>query len=175
MQYVAFLRGINVGGNKKVPIAELKKTLEKTGYENVKTLLASGNVAFETKITPPKTLEKHLAEIIEKKFGFPVPVLIRTVADLQKLAASNPFTSVKDTSNKHLYITFLADKPKSTFKIPYTSPDKSFTILCATDTEVCSFLDRNIAKTPDAMSVLEKTYGKNVTTRNWNTIQKLLV
>lgn len=62
--YIALLRGINVGGNKKVPMADLKKMLEKAGYENVRTLLNSGNAVFETASTKPETIAKNIGEQI---------------------------------------------------------------------------------------------------------------
>ncbi len=173
--YIALLRGINVGGNKKVPMADLKKLLEKNGYEDVKTLLASGNVLFSTVKMEQKKLERELEALLEKHFKFPIPVLIRTADSIQKLIDANPFKEVKETPETRLYITFLSEKPTGKLKIPYISPGKEFKILEATETEVCSvlILSENV-KTTEAMNILEKEYGKKVTTRNWNTVLKLV-
>lgn len=175
MKYAAFLRGINVGGNKKVPMAYLKKCLEKLGFKNVKTLLNSGNVVFETSKTKPEVLRKNIEAQIEKTFGFPSSTIIRSLEELQKLIDSDPFKGMKVTPATRLYITFLSEKPKTKLKIPYTSPDKNFKILRASNTEVCSWLvvtaDRGSV---DAMGMIEKEFGKNVTTRNWNTVEKML-
>lgn len=169
--YILFLRGINVGGNKKVPMADLKKLLVSLGFQNVKTYLASGNASFEAKTKPSAT---EIERQIEKTFGFPVDTIIRTLADLQKIRTSDPFAGIDVTKQTRLYVTFLTDKPASSLPIPYTSPDKSFRILSATKSEICSVLDLAIATTPEAMNILEKTYGKKITTRNWNTIFKII-
>jgi len=80
MKYVAFLRGINVSGHHKVPMAELRKELTKLGFTNVITLLNSGNVIFESSSDDAELLEKTIAEHLEKVFGFQIPVLIRNAA-----------------------------------------------------------------------------------------------
>ncbi len=175
IKYAALLRGINVGGNKKVPMADLKKLLEKAGFTNVKTLLASGNVILEATEKDPMKLRKNLEMLIEKKFGFPVPVIIRTIDALHALSKTNPFKGIPVTEATRLYITFLSDTPTSTLKIPYTSPDKFMTILAVTDGEVISVLTVTADRgSVDSMAIIEKEFGKNVTTRNWNTVQKMI-
>ena len=169
--YILFLRGINVGGNKKVPMADLKKLLLSLGFQNVKTYLASGNASFDAQKKPTAVEIEHQ---IEKTFGFSVDTIIRTLSDLHKIRASDPFAGIDVTKQTRLYVTFLADKPGSSLSIPYTSPDKSFRILSATKSEIYSVLDLAIATTPEAMNILEKTYGKKITTRNWNTILKII-
>ncbi len=173
-KYAAFLRGINVGGV-TVKMDKLKKTFEAIGFTNVKTLLASGNVLF----TAPSASESTLAQKIEKKletaFGREIGVLVRKVEELQRLADADPFARIKVTLQTRLYVTFLAEKPKSSLKIPYESPDKNFKIIRATGSEVCSVLTLSPnSRTVDLMSILEKEFGRKVTTRNWNTINKIL-
>ncbi|HVW66487.1 MAG TPA: DUF1697 domain-containing protein [Candidatus Peribacteraceae bacterium] len=173
--FIALLRGINVGGNKKVPMADLKKAMEKAGYTNVKTLLNSGNVVFDASEKKPEKVRTKLESVIEKKFGFPVPTLIRAQEEITALIALDPFKNISVNKDMRLYVTFLSEKPTSTVKIPYVSPDKSFTILRVTDHAIFSVLQLSEKfHTPDAMNVLEKEFGKNITTRNWNTIQKLV-
>lgn len=172
--YVALLRGINVGGNKKVAMADLKKMLEKMKYENVRTLLNSGNVVFDAPTTPLKKLNTTLEAQFEKTFGFTSAFIVRPMSELEKLIKLDPFKKITVTKDIRLYVSFLPDTPKSALKIPYVSPDKDFTILAVTDGEICSVLDLAKGKgTPDAMGVLEKEFGKNMTTRNWNTVMKL--
>lgn len=174
-RYVALLRGINVGGNKKVPMATLKKALEGAGYANVKTLLASGNVLLDGKEKTAAALRKNLEPLLEKTFGFPIPVIARTAGDLKELAKGDPFKGVTVDGDTRLYVTFLgASTPKGTIAIPYESPDKTFRILRATPTHVASVLRLGGTRTVDAMAVLEKEFGKDVTTRNWSTVLKLL-
>ena len=171
-KYAALLRGINVGGNKKVPMAELKKILEKSGLKNVKTLLASGNVIFESNSNILQ-LQTLIPSIIEKEFGFPVPVLLRTYKEIEKIIELNPFKEIKVTSQIRLYVTFLFENPEKKSTASYISKDESFKIILLSDKTVFSVLDLSISNTPEAMNMLEKIYGKNITTRNWNTILKI--
>jgi uncharacterized protein (DUF1697 family) len=163
-RFVALLRGINVGGNKKVPMADLKKAMEKAGYDNVKTLLASGNVVFEADEKKPETVRKDLEALLEKTFKFPIPTLIRTAADIQALITADPFKGIRVTDATRLYVTFLTDKPKAALKLPYVSEDKAIRILRASPTEVISVMtvseDRSSV---DAMAIIETTWGRNVT------------
>lgn len=175
-KYVALLRGINVGGNKKVPMADLKKALEALKYKDVKTLLASGNVVFDAPEKDPKKVIATLEKKLEATFGFTIPVILRTHEHLQKLNKANPFKGIQVTDNTRLYVSFLSEKPATKLKIPYTSPDGNYRILLAADSEVISVLEVTPDHgTIDAMSILEKEFGKKITTRNWNTIQKLLL
>jgi len=174
-KYVAFLRGINVGGHKKVKMEDLRKTFMSTGFENVKTLLASGNVLFEAPKTAENSLVQQIGKMLEKTFGFEIGVIIRSIDGLQKLADQNPFQGIEVTPKTRLYITFLSDKPNSSLKIPYQSPDGNFKILSATNSEVFSVLIVTPnSRSVDLMNVLEKEYGRKITTRNWNTIEKIL-
>ena len=174
MKYAAFLRGINVGGNKKVPMAKLKNVLEDMGFAEVRTLLASGNVLFDAKKESLPTLEKKIAAELEKQFGFTIPVLLREVSDVENIIESGPFKGINVTKDTRLYVTFLLENHKSAMKIPYASPDKSFRIIRLDDDSVFSILDLSKSGTPEAMSILEKEFGKHITTRNWNTIMKVV-
>jgi len=78
-KYVAFLRGINVGGHHKVPMADLRKELEKLGFENVETLLNSANIIFEAISDYEENLEKKISAHLEKSFGFPIPTIVRKI------------------------------------------------------------------------------------------------
>jgi len=168
-KYVSFLRGINVGGHKKVPMAELKKHFEIMGFRNVKTLLASGNVVFEGE-------ESHLNQIphqLEKAIGFSIPVIIFPFHKLEEILQSDPFRDIEATTKTRLYITFLPDIPKSGLTIPFETDDGSFRIIQQNGKFIYSVLDLEKTGTVDGMKILEKEYGKNITTRNYNTIQKI--
>jgi len=93
---------------------------------------------------------------------------------IEKVVDSDPFQGVKVMKDTRLYVTFLSEEVKSVLKIPYITPDKSFRILCLKDNMIFSIHDLLKTGTRDAMSILEKEFGKNITTRNWNTIVKIL-
>ena len=175
MKYIALLRGINVGGNKKVPMADLKKVLEELSLADVKPLLNSGNVVFSSTEKDVRVLTDKIKTRLEKEFAFQIPVILRTRDAIQSLIASDPFKNITVTAETRLYVTFRADESQKGFvKIPYESPEKDFGILKVTEGEICSFLFLSPKQgTLDLMSFVEKEFGKNVTTRNWNTVVKL--
>lgn len=173
-KYLAFLRGINVGGNHKVPMAELKKILAKLGFENVKTLIASGNVAFESSESNPAKLRLTIEKALQKMFGFEIPTIVRTADQLAALIKADPFKKIKVTSLTRSYVTFLGDKPPKELKKSYVSEGKEFRILEVTDGEIFSVLELSPTnRTVDSMNYIQKKFGKNITTRNWNTVQKM--
>jgi uncharacterized protein (DUF1697 family) len=173
--YVAFLRGINVGGHKPVRMEELQKAFAALGFADVRTILASGNVLFACREADTDALAKRIEEKLRKVFGFAIGTMVRSLEDLQRLAAGQPFRGLRVTPQTRLYVTFLAQPPASRFKAPYTAPDKSFTILRASPAEVCTALTlAPKAGTVDLMAALEKEFGKKITTRNWNTIARIL-
>lgn len=171
--YVALLRGINVGGHHKVPMADLKKLMAESGFSAVKTLLNSGNVVFTAKPLPVKKLEQQISAAIEQQFGFPVPVLVRPAEALTDLVQTDPFRDITVTPDTRLYVTFLSDSPADLPEFPNQSDDRSFVMLGYHQQAIISVLDLSHSKTVEAMVVLEKLFGKNVTTRNWNTVLKL--
>lgn len=172
-KYAALLRGINVGGNHKVPMLELKKVMTELGFRNVETLLNSGNVIFEAAEEPSLTLEKTIEDRLLQVFGFPVPVLLRSCASIHQLLLKDPFRDVQMSDDIRLYVSFLKEVPETNLTFPWSSPDGSYQILDLEDRTICSVLDLSINKTPKAMDALEQLYGKNITTRNWNTILRI--
>lgn len=169
--HVAFLRGINVGGHSIVSMNDLRNAFEKCGLTNVRTMLNSGNVLFSTPKGTARTLERLLENCLEKIMKKKINVIVRTKKDIEKLVAAEPFAGIRVTKETRLYITFLQQKPKRALHIPYTSDDGFFRILALKKGEIYSTLTLSPQKkTTDAMTILEKEFGKQVTTRNWNTI-----
>lgn len=109
--YIALLRGINVSGQKKILMADLKRMFHDLGYEKVVTYIQSGNVIFQTKKTAEAKLEKTIKAAIEKTFGFDVPTLVLTSTELQEIENSNPYKD-RDVEHKFLGLTILATPPE---------------------------------------------------------------
>lgn len=173
--WVAFLRGINVGGHKPIKMDALKKTFESLRYRNVATVLASGNVVFETAATSAPKIAAEIEEKLKRSFGHDIGVMVRTIDQIRALSDADLFKRVKVTPNTRLYVTFLSEKPNGKLKIPYTSPERDFQILRVSPSEVCSVLTLSPSRgTTEAMKILEKEFGRKVTTRNWNTVEKIL-
>lgn len=170
MRYVAFLRGVNVGGV-TVKMADLTKLLEKSGFEDVKTLLASGNVIFESAKKDSRKLAGDIEKILETKYKRTIRVIVRPMHDLEMLAKGNPFKGIVADKNTVLYVTFLDKAPTNHFKT--TSEYLTVTKTCPF--AVCIALDRHGGHNSiDVMMDLTKHYGKDITTRNWNTVEKIL-
>ncbi len=180
LRYVAFLRGINVGGHKPVKMADVSAAFEAMGFQNVETVLASGNVIFET---PPGAglpdnaldLAVHIEQHLQQAFGYPIAMALRALADLQRLVDSEPFKGVPITPDTRLYVTFLSDPAKSRPDFTYSAPEGDLRIARVGPGEVCSVLTLSPARgTTDLMALLEREFGGGVTTRSWNTVKKVL-
>lgn len=173
-RYVALLRGVNVGG-KMLKMATLKEMLESMGYTSVKTLLNSGNALFEATERSVPQITKAIEQQIEETFGFHVDTIVHPVSYIQKMIESQPFKDSILTPDTRFYVTFLSEKPQHKIAIPYESPGKYMRILKVTDEAVILVITVS-AKigTTDAMKILEKEFGKKITTRNWNTVQKIV-
>jgi uncharacterized protein (DUF1697 family) len=173
--YVAFLRGINVGGHRPVPMQGLKKAFESLQFKNVRTLLASGNVLFEAPRADTVAREMKIEVQLMKTFRHEIGVFIRTMEDLQRLSASRPFSGIPVTPQTRLYVTFLSEKLGKDLQIPYESPGGNFKILRASEREVWSVVTiLPNSRSVDLMQVLEKKFGQRITTRNWQTILRVL-
>ena len=171
---VAFLRGINVGGHHKVPMADLRSQLAAMGCLHIKTVLNSGNVLFDIGENAIQQLEQNIESYISNAFGFPIPVVLRTKQSLADLIASIPYEELIIQPNKKLYVTFVKDDPNMELILPYFSEDRTMQIVAFEHRTVVSVLDLSQTDTPKGMEELEKLFGKQITTRNWNTILKIL-
>jgi len=169
--YISILRGINVSGQKKIKMEALKALYESLGLKNIIVYIQSGNVIFESKETDIKKLTIKIEKRIKTSFGFDVVVFIKSKNDLQKIFSKNPFTK-KDP--KSIYITFLSDIPEN---IPTEEinrvKDKSeeFVFL---GKEIFLFCPNGYGRTKLSNNFFEGKLKLSATTRNWNTINKLL-
>lgn len=177
MTYVALLRGINVGGNNKIKMADLRILLSNAGFLNVKTILASGNIILESKLSADECKAK-IEKLIAEEFTINLSAIVLPHSEVRKLVAAEPFKNTRITPSTRLYVTFLPNKIKPKLKAGFKSETEgrgSFQILQVTPTAVCSVLTlARSGTTLDLMNFLDKQLGKQVTTRNWNTVLKLL-
>ena len=168
-KHVMLLRGINVGGHKKVPMKELKKVLEIEGFHRVKTLLNSGNVVFEAEQEKANGIE----QLLGRSFGFPIHVIMLPFGSIADMVESEPFRDIEVTSKTRRFVTFTGGRQAKSIKIPYQTEDGTFRIIGQSGNAVFSVLDLENTGTVEAMSILEKEFGKEITTRNYNTIEKI--
>jgi uncharacterized protein (DUF1697 family) len=172
--FVAFLRGINVGGKHKIEMAALRQVFADAGFSNIKTILASGNVLFEATEADPARLKSSIEAALQQAFSHQISVLLRSRAEIQTLVDADPFGGIPVTPETRLYITFLPSAPKALPGPAEIPTAENYQILSVTPGEVVSVLTLMPQfGTVDSMEILEKVFGKQVTTRNWNTIQKI--
>jgi len=170
-QYVAFFRGLNVTGKNALKMSDLKKTLESIGCTNVKTVLASGNAIFTAPQDLPKTLQQKIETELAKGYDYKGNVILRPIETLHSLMNANPFSSIETSPDTRLYVTFLPTPPES----HAIEQLENFSVIHTTDTEVFSVLTLSPnSKTVDVMKILDNAYGKTITTRNWNTIKRMV-
>src|SRR5580765_8250717 len=109
--YALLLRGINVGGNKRVPMADLRALITALGFDHPRTLLNSGNAVFAGPATASAVLARKFEQAIEKRFGFEVGCVVRTGPEWTALMAANPFPGESKRDPGHLVVIALADAP----------------------------------------------------------------
>ena len=170
---VALLRGINNVGSRRVTMAALKAAFEAMGCENVRTVLASGNVVFAPPGQSPDLVRK-LTDGLEKALGFPIVVITRTVREIEGIIRSEPFRDVPAGPEDQFYVTFLGGKGRARPVAQLPDPPKETRIVRVDPKEIFSvvMLSRG-AKTPDLMNYLDRNLGPAGTTRNWRTALKL--
>lgn len=166
--YAAFLRGISPLNAK---MSELRECFEAAGFSNVKTVLGSGNAVFETRSRSRATLERQLEAAMEKDLGRVFATTVRSIDELAALVAADPYKAFKLAPNCKRVVTLLHAKPKARVKLPIELDDAR--ILCVKGTEIYSAYVPS-AKGPVFMHLIEKTFGKDLTTRTWDTIGKVI-
>ena len=169
--YIALLKGINVGGHKKVPMAELRELLTKTGFIDVRTYIQSGNVFFQSSEEIVLKIEEQIKEAILSYFGFEVSVLIRTRSDLQRIFDACPFTEEKKIKS---YFTMLHDTPEEELvKIAsekvYEGEEYKIIKDC-----IYFFCKKGYGQAKFNMNFFERKLKTTGTARNYNTMAKLL-
>jgi uncharacterized protein (DUF1697 family) len=168
--WVALLRGINVGRNKRVAMSDVRALLDALGYGDVRTHLQSGNAIFTTGRTAASKLEQQIFARIKADLGIDVSVLVRSSAELAAVVAANPFVAQRIPTNQ-LHAVFLSGVPQSS-KVASVDHD-------AVAPDKFAFGDRVIyvqlpggvmaSRLPD----WERLLGLRATQRNWNTVTRL--
>jgi uncharacterized protein (DUF1697 family) len=163
MRVGVFLRGINVGGNKKIPMAGLREALTRAGHTGVKTLLQSGNVILDK--AKPAELEK----LIEAEFGMKVRVIVRTHAELVQVIEGNPFKQHEDQPSR-LAVGFLEKDPGKVAIDPQPYAPDEFVLR---GKDMYLWFPNGQAETKVGNNAFQKALGVAMTVRNWNTVTKV--
>jgi uncharacterized protein (DUF1697 family) len=168
--WIALLRGINVGRNKRIAMGDLRAMLDSLGYTDVRTLLQSGNALFTATTRKPETLERDISSGIKATFGMDVAVMVRTAADFASAVDANPFVA-QGVASSELHASFLSAAAPAA-KLKEVDRDACVPDEFAVGTRVIYLRLRNGvmgSRLPD----WDKVLGVRATTRNWNTTVKL--
>ena len=169
---VILLRGINVGGHKKVPMAELRRIAEDLGLEEPRTYIASGNLICRSSLAP-RELEELVETALKEAFGFDVAVIVLRSDAWLSLAARSPFPDA-ETERPNLLHLGLAKRPPSAGAAEhlarYASADERFEVF---DHGVWIDFAQGAGRSKLTPKVLDAALGAPVTGRNWRTVQKL--
>jgi uncharacterized protein (DUF1697 family) len=171
-RYVAFLRAINVGG-RVAKMDALRKAFESLGYSNVETLLASGNVLFESAVRSEGKLQTQIENALRKSLGYEVATFVRSSADIAAIASHPAFDTAEFTAGASQYIAFFQDPPTT------QSRRQIMTCVTAVDdfrfrgSEMYWLCRKRFSESTFSGAMLERTIGGPATVRNTTTVQRI--
>ncbi|KPI00638.1 protein of unknown function DUF1697 [Actinobacteria bacterium OV450] len=174
-KYAALLRGINVGGAKKVPMAELREVLTGLGHTGVQTYLQSGNAVFATTGKDPAALARELERAIEARFGFAVACLVVDGDYLRAVAEACPFPAA-ELEGRQLHATFLSEQPGEERFAAIDGPAYLPEEYRIGDRVVYLYAPDGLGRSKLAEALYRPAVFKGIdaTTRNWNTVARLV-
>jgi uncharacterized protein (DUF1697 family) len=172
MRYIAFLRGINVSGQKLIKMDALKQHFELPGFKNIATYIQSGNVLFDARETEEEQLRKKIEKQLAVKLGYEVPTIIRSIDDIRKAIGNNPFADITEDKGRKLYITFLSSAPSSSVHTSLDSYANADEVVKVIGRELY-IVSGGIGNSKLSLSLIEKKLGVAGTMRNWATVNKI--
>ncbi|WP_417213157.1 DUF1697 domain-containing protein [Bizionia sp.] len=169
--FVLLLKGINVGGHKKIPMADLRNLLTTSGFKNVKTYIQSGNVILESATKDIARIESDITAVILKHFGFEVSVLVKTRVDLERIFKASPFSEEKKKASYFIMLhkTPDADLVREASEKVYEGEEYEIINDC-----IYFFCEKGFGQAKFNVSFFERKLNTFATARNYNTMLKLL-
>jgi uncharacterized protein (DUF1697 family) len=167
-RYAAFLRGV-MPTNARMP--ELKASFEAAGFADVRTVLASGNVVFDARAASVSALERKAEAAMQKRLGRSFLTIVRPLDALRSLVAEDPFRGFRLPPAAKRIVTFLRRPPASPVALP--AEVDGARILCLRGGEALGAYERT-PRGPVFMTLIESTFGREVTTRTWDTVRKVV-
>lgn len=166
------LRGINLGSSRRVPMADLRALFEEAGYGDVQTYVQSGNVVLES-ASSPADLEREAAALISERFGFDVPVVVRTARQLAAVVKRNPLGDVA-SEPKRYQVSFLAAKPPADVVRAMQEAAVGEERVVCHGREIYAWHPEGVARSKLWNALAGKGLGVTATARNWTTVLALL-
>jgi uncharacterized protein (DUF1697 family) len=168
---VALLRGINVGGKNLLPMKELAALFAECGSADVATYIQSGNVVFRAALAGA-ALETKLERAIADRFGFEVPVVVRSAAELRAISKQNPFLPARDVGELHVAFLKHAPAPERVAALDHRrSPPDEFEVVAR---EIYLRCPNGVARTKLTNAYFDRALATISTARNWRTVLKLV-
>ena len=171
--YVSLLRGINVGGHKRIKMDQLRTSLEALGLQQVKTYIQSGNVVFKAAKMSPATLSKKIETKIISEFGFSASVISRSADEIANTIKGNPFLGQSGIDPDKFHVAFLSEAPAPAALKKLTDltlkPDQS----CCLGKEVYLYFPNGVSGSSLWKYPLDGVLSVVATTRNWKTVNTL--
>lgn len=167
------LRGVNVGGHNVIKMDALRELYASLRFDDPRTYVQSGNVVFRTKAADEGALAKKIRNAIEKKFGIKPEIILRSLADLQRTIAANPFADRKNVEPNKLHVGFLAEKPSSDVQKKLEGISGVPEELHLVGRDLYIYFPEGAGRSK-LTPVLDRTLKSSVTARNWNTVCKML-
>ncbi len=171
-RYALLLRGVNVGTKNSLPMVELRAMLTKSGCTDVQTYVQSGNAVFGTKLGAAE-LTKAIEEALERYMGRPIATTLRTHKQLKAIIEANPFAKAA-TNLAYLCVTFLANTPTKSEVAPLHAQNFKPELFQVAAKEIYTWHPNGQGRSPLAAALQKLPLRGAVTTRNWNTVLKLL-
>ena len=173
-KYIAFLRGINVGGHKLIKMDNLRGIFKSMGLSNIRTYIQSGNAGFETKESDKEHLKIKIEKHLKKKLGYHVPVLLRELSALENMLARDPFKGYTDNEQIKLYVCFLEKPPDKIPILPLINQKEGLELIkiIKTDAYLISHPIKGRYGFPN--NFIEQELQVISTARNWNTVVKII-
>lgn len=166
-RFVALLRGV-MPTNCKMPA--LKRSFEAAGFGDVATVIGSGNVVFSARAATESALEKKAEAAMAKTLGRTFYTIVRPVEALRAMLDADPFAAFRLAPNAKRVVTFARQAHRGTLALPVEL--NGARILAATGREVFTAYVPDVSRTPTFMSLIEKHFGPDVTTRTWDTVRR---
>ena len=171
--YISILRGINVSGHKLIKMELLKKMCGNLGFSNIQTYIQSGNIIFHSAKTGTKKLSSTIKEAIKKEFGFDVPVITLTLAELEAIINLNPFTKDKHLDVAFFHVTILDALPGKEHIALLSKAEIKNDKFEAVKQTIYLYCPDGYGNTKLNNTFIEQKLKVSATTRNWKTINQL--
>ena len=168
--YISLLRGINVSGQKKIRMEELKELYESLGYSSVTTYIQSGNVVFDA---CGRGLDGQIEASIKNHFGYSVPVLVRGKEEFRTILDNNPFINDRNEDISSLHVVFLSQQPDPAVLEKLAQVESGADEYYVKGSEIYLYCPNGYGRTKLSNTVIEKKLQLKATTRNWKTVNKL--